>query len=153
MGKRDRHETKEERRARKKAKKEAKRKQEQERKDSAAVTSSAPDRSNRDDAEASFQKKRLEMVVSLYPSALGDVLTNVRESLHSMLLKHSEGVGGILLAFDNVKLAKDKKTGEASHGVILNELPQIHYTVELDALVFCPGVGIKVCIHGYQKSV
>ena len=45
------------------------------------------------------------------------------------------------LGFNNVSFSESKQLG-----MILNELPQIHYTVELDALVFCPKVGSKVSV-------
>lgn len=88
-----------------------------------------------------FHQKRLKMIVSLYPVALSNVLSHVRESLRSLLLKYSDGVGGILLGFDNVKFSEEERRGK-----IMNELPQVHYIVELDALVFCPEVGSKVRI-------
>lgn len=157
MGKKERVETDEERRARKRSKKEAKKVASEAGRDfsgaenevEAACTPSpakaitASDKVKAGTKDSSFERKRLKMVVSLYPVALGDVLSNVRDALNSLLLKYSDGIGGVLLAFDNVKLVADKGAG-SGHGVILNELPHIHYLVELDALVFCPVVGKKL---------
>lgn len=154
MSKKRRNETEEERKERKRAKKEAK-KNKKERKgieslssikgtppvnideSPSPTTSLTP--SKEKTQSTSFRQKRLKMVVSLLPVALSDVLSHVRESVRSLLLKYSDGVGGVLLGFDNVKFSNDD-----SCGVILNELPHIHYNVELDALVFCPEVGSKV---------
>lgn len=148
MSKRRRNETEEERKERKRAKKEAKKRKKQELKD---IEGSSPnkviDRSpstaltpNKEKVQSTaFEQKRLRMIVSLFPVALSNVLSHVRENLRSLLLKHSDGVGGVLLGFDSVTFSKND-----SSGVILDELPHIHYNVELNALVFCPKVGSKV---------
>jgi DNA-directed RNA polymerase subunit E'/Rpb7 len=153
MGKRDHNETKEQRKERKRAKKEAKKAAKQ--KDgsddnthsntdallaSPASRQSAAVSPTASSSSTAFQEKRLKMLVSLYPIALNNVLGSVREALRrSLLLKFSDGVGGVLLGFNNVSFSESKQLG-----MILNELPQIHYTVELDALVFCPKVGSKL---------
>lgn len=153
MGKKCRNETEEERKERKRLKKQAKKKEE--RKSTESLSFNEETHVNIDDHSPSpptsltpseenaqstaFQQKRLKMVVSLFPVALSDIMSHVRESLRSLLLKYSDGVGGVLLGFDSVKFSNDD-----SYGVILNELPHIHYNVELDALVFCPEVGTKV---------
>lgn len=163
MGKRQRNETEEERKERKRAKKAAKRAK-REKEHSAAKrhatpplpSSSAspagtttiraspvsPTRSTHtstDDGQSVFHQKRLKMMVSLYPVALENSLSHVRESLRSLLLKYSDGVKGVLLGFDNVEFSEENGGGR-----VMNELPQIHYSVELDALVFSPEIGSKV---------
>jgi hypothetical protein len=148
MSKKRRNETEEERKERKRAKKEAKKKKKKERESIESLSSNksiddSPSTAltpNKGKAQSTaFRQKRLRMVVSLFPEALSNVLSHVRENLRTMLLKYSDGVGGVLLGFDNVMFSKNDSTG-----VILNELPHIHYTVELDALVFCPEAGSKV---------
>ena len=161
MGKKRRNETEEERKERKRAKKEAKKKKKKKKKKqkehkTIESLSFLKEASNSDHhpppspvtsltpSEAmtqctAFQQKRLKMVVSLFPVALSDIRSHVRESLRSLLLKYSDGIGGVLLGFDKIKFSNDDPCG-----VILNELPHIHYNVELDALVFCPEVGSKV---------
>ena len=97
-------------------------------------------------------KKKLHFVVSLLPSTLGRSHKCIEDSLRLLLLKHSDSVGGILLAFDNVTIICDKNGtnggGKNNNGVgrgwILNELPYIHYNVSCDALVFKPTVGCTV---------
>lgn len=156
MGKRHRDETKEERKERKRAKKEAKMQKGANNENdqtpsnnnvhqqaslspiiqpTGAVSPSTPT------TKSPFQEKRLKMMVSLYPVALSNVLSHVREALRrSLLLKFSDGVGGVLLGFENVTFSEKKRLG-----MILNEFPQVHYTVELDALIFCPEeIGSKV---------
>jgi DNA-directed RNA polymerase subunit E'/Rpb7 len=127
MGKRKEGETKEEKRERKRQKKEAKRR-----------SSEAPIQADesQEDSIPVFFRKSIELNVSLLPSALSDVKKNIEDSLRAFLLKYSEGVKGILLAFDNVELL--------GKGAIFNELPHIHYTVAVDAVVFAPSSGCSL---------
>jgi hypothetical protein len=154
MSKKKRNETEEERKERKRVKKEAKKKKKKEKRKSieSAASVSVPKHPQTPDLDSfpsshdpleltAFHQKRLNLVVSLFPVDLGNVMSHVRESLRSTLLKYSDGIGGVLLGFDNVTLANDENSGM---GVILNEFPYVHYSVELDALVFAPEVGSRV---------
>lgn len=85
-----------------------------------------------------FYKKRIEVSLSLLPSAMGNIMAALEDSIRAMILKYMDNVG-VLLTFENVKII-----GNSGHGVILNELPHIHYKVAFDGLVFCPEVGCKV---------
>jgi hypothetical protein len=89
-----------------------------------------------------FLKKKVELAVSLLPGSLRNCEESVEDSIRQLLLKYSEGLGGILMAYDNVRLKADGK-GEG-RGWILNELPFIHYNATCDALVFSPTVGSEV---------
>jgi hypothetical protein len=155
MGKKHRaDETEEDRKARKRAKKEMKNAKKSrdstESTDSTTniktediTTTAAPIKPHNDAVKKSvnalspFFHKRLSLVVSLYPAALANVTAHVTESIRSMLLKFSDNMGGVLLAFDKVNIVRKQ-------GVILNELPPIHYTVEMDGLVFCPTIGTEL---------
>jgi hypothetical protein len=149
MSKKRRNETEEERKERKRAKKEAKKQkkeQSEKKKEDQALEAGhdvrRPTPSEEPPLEESaFYRKKIELVVSLYPSALGNVLKHLQESLHAFLLKYSNGVGGIILGFDGLAIKSDTKEPT---GRILNELPYIHYTVACNALVFNPTVGSKV---------
>ncbi len=129
MGKRKEGETKEEKRERKRLKKEAKR-----RSSEAPFQADGPE--SHGDSIPVFFRKSIEMNVSLLPSALSDVKMNIEDSLRAFLLKYSEGVKGILLAFDNVEIL--------GKGAIFNELPHIHYRVSMDAVVFAPSSGCSL---------
>lgn len=148
MGKRNRgsteSENEEQRKERKRMKKEAKKQKKKEKHDKAKVITdndlpSQPLSLPTEDPQLSpadstvFFRKRIDMTVSLLPSALGDVRANIEKSLNLFLLKYSDGIKGILLAYNNLQI-----TGK---GKILNELPYIHYDVSVVALVFCPAVG------------
>jgi DNA-directed RNA polymerase subunit E'/Rpb7 len=142
MGKRGRsHETDDERRRRKRHK-EAKKKRKRDHELSKAshadtiLTTTAAQTTS--DGPAAFYKKRLELTVSILPAGLGDVDKSIDENLRLFLCQFSGGIGGVLLAFSNVVVKEDGK------GMILNELPYIHYSVACDALVFCPTVGVKL---------
>jgi hypothetical protein len=90
-----------------------------------------------------FVKKRIQLAISLLPGSLKNTEESIENSLRSMLLKYSNGLGGILMAFENVKIIQDEHS--QGKGFILNELPYIHYTVECTALVFAPVIGSEVC--------
>ena len=99
-------------------------------------------------------KKQLHLVVSLLPSTLGRSYKCIEDSLRLLLLKHSDSVGGILLAFDKVTILSDKNGGKngsqgQGRGWILNELPYIHYNVSCDALVFKPTIGCTVRVVSF----
>jgi DNA-directed RNA polymerase subunit E'/Rpb7 len=92
--------------------------------------------SSRPPSESSpYTRVRLELTISILPAGLKDVTKSAHESVQRLLLKYSSGMKGIPLAFNNMKLLKD------GQGMILNELPHIHYSLVCDALVFAPKVG------------
>jgi hypothetical protein len=97
-----------------------------------------------------FLKKKIDVAVSLLPGSLRNCEASVEDSISQLLLKYSDGLGGILMACDNVKLKSDE-TGQG-RGWILNELPYIHYTASCDALVFRPQVGCEVRSKRKVKS-
>lgn len=132
MGKRKEGETKEEKRERKRLKKEAKRQSQS----SEVITPLRAETSSSHDEVPVFFRRTMELNVSLLPSALANVKANIEDSLRAFLLKYSDGVQGILLAFDNVELL--------GKGTIFNELPHIHYKVSVDAVVFSPSVGCQL---------
>merc|ERR1712232_65282 len=97
---------------------------------------------NKDCAEKdgnSLQFKNLSILLSLDPSAMYDIKRETERAVQSMLLKYSDGLGGILLGYDNLKVDKKKNGGET--GRILNEMPHIHFYVTCRALVFTPTAG------------
>jgi DNA-directed RNA polymerase subunit E'/Rpb7 len=130
-------ESKEDRAERKRLKKEDKKRKKKEEK--LLVKGKEPDSDDDDDdgsKDQAFFQKKIELTVSLLPCSLGDVVKNIEDSLRMFLLKYSDGIQGILLAFDNVKLL--------GKGTILDDFPHIHYDIAFDALVFCPTVGYQL---------
>lgn len=99
-----------------------------------------------------FLQRRLEFIVSLLPSALADVKRGIGGAMRKFLLKYNDGVGGIMLAFDNLSILSDVQTPALDQrqsvaiGEILNEMPYIHYKVLADVLVFNPYHGCN--LHG-----
>lgn len=148
MGKRRQHEeeTAEQRKERKRLKKEKKKgkKEENEHDQSTTQVESKTFRRSEQTHEKSdtFSRKKLELTISLLPAALANVLVHAEDSLRLYLLKYSDGIGGILLGFENLKVLSENKN--AVSGIILNELPHIHYRVSTDALVFNPKPGSKM---------
>ena len=133
MVKRKEGETKEEKRERKRLKKEAKRLSQSSEASPITPMRAAEEANHHDDEFPVFFRRTIELNVSLLPSALSNVKMNIEDSLRAVLLKYSDGVQGILLAFDNVELL--------GKGTIFNELPHIHYKVSVDAVVFSPTSG------------
>lgn len=133
-------ENKKERKERKRLKKEAKKQQQKQRQPEAT--------SRRDDdaiAANVFFRKKLELTVSLLPGALGRVQKSIEDALRLLLLKYSDGLKGILLAFENAQIVSNNNNNDnMSSGQILNDLPHIHYHVTTDALVFCPFIGCEL---------
>ena len=97
---------------------------------------------------AIFLRKKIELLISLLPGSLRNSEKSVEDGIRGMLMKYSEGLGGILMGFENVKLIGDKN--KEAKGWILNELPHIHYNASCDALVFCPTVGCEVSSSPHQ---
>uniref|UniRef100_A0A6V2ITE1 RPA43 OB domain-containing protein n=1 Tax=Ditylum brightwellii TaxID=49249 RepID=A0A6V2ITE1_9STRA len=92
---------------------------------------------------SAFFNKKIQLVVSLLPSALSDVVQSVTKLIsNSMLLRFNDSMDGILLAFDSVKICKTKK--KTVGGYIMNEMPHIHYNVEMNALIFSPKIGMRL---------
>mmetsp|Transcript_32076 Transcript_32076/g.75415 ORF Transcript_32076/g.75415 Transcript_32076/m.75415 type:complete len:271 (-) Transcript_32076:32-844(-) len=97
-----------------------------------------------------FFRKRAKLSISLLPWSLKDCKQSVENSLRKMMLKYSNGLGGILMAYDDVRLEdKDNKTNTTTRtsegkGWILNELPHVHYDVSCNVLVFFPSIGCQL---------
>ena len=83
-----------------------------------------------------FYKKRLLFTVSIPPSGLRDTNKSIEKSLSRMLLRYSHGLGGTMIAFDKIQILDD--------GLIINDLPHIHYSVACDVLVFTPSIGQRL---------
>lgn len=86
-----------------------------------------------------FLKKKIDLSASLLPAALHNCEEAVEDSIRGLLMKYSEGLGGILMGYENVRLNQ----GEGK-GWVLNELPHIHFDASCDALVFCPAIGCEL---------
>lgn len=116
-------------------------------------TSKLSENSQESISSSVFQNTKLELIVSILPSGLNNIAGTIEESVHRYLLKYSGAIKGIPLAFNNVKLTKDGK------GMILNELPHIHYNVACDAIVFAPQKGdslsgvVRESFHSHLSMV
>lgn len=120
-------------------KKEAKRRSQSSQASPITPVKAESESSSHDDHDASFPvffRRTVELNVSLLPSALSDVKKNIEDALRAFLLKYSDGIKGVLLAFDNVELL--------GKGTIFNELPHIHYKVSADVVVFSPSTGCQL---------
>jgi len=98
-----------------------------------------------DEEKPIFFHKRAKLSISLLPWSLRDCKQSVENSIRKMMLKYSNGLGGILMAYSNVRL-QDHEASEDGEGKgwVLNELPHIHYDVSCDVLVFFPSIGCEL---------
>lgn len=147
MGKRDRLDS--DKKAKKRAKKEKVKESENSEKNSSdaappSQNTGTNNKSGGKNKKPIFLKKKIDVELSLLPGSLHNTDDAVQDSLNQLLMKFSDGLGGILLACENVRINKDGK-GQG-RGWILNELPWIHYTASCDALVFRPYVGCEVSV-------
>lgn len=134
-----------ERKARKRRKKEQKRIKKEEKKQRRKISKGIEDASVHKtiaDNDAVFFEKKVHLTISVMPAALKDPPGSVEKSLRKMILQYSDGIGGILLAFENVHIISDNPSFFV--GTILNELPYIHYHIAIDALVFAPRTGCRM---------
>ncbi len=83
-----------------------------------------------------FMQKKASLMISLTPDSLSNTTKHIHLSMQSMLLKYSDGLGGVLISYDDIQLDKSKNDG--SCGRIINEFPHIHYYITCDVLVFNP---------------
>ena len=84
---------------------------------------------------AMFWSKTIELSTAVLPSGLKNLTREIEDGLASLLLKYSSILKGVLISYDNVQILDDRK------GMIINELPHIHYRVLADAVVFAPEPG------------
>lgn len=92
-----------------------------------------------------FFRKRVKLSISLLPWSLKDCKQSVENSIRKMMLKYSSGLGGILMAYDDVQLQDhESSNGSKGKGWVLNELPHVHYDVSCNVLVFFPSIGCEL---------
>jgi hypothetical protein len=126
-------------------------KKERKRKRREASTSSCTERTFRGSDEGpldapawakGFEVQDLRLQVALLPRSLGShssVSSQVSQSVRKgLLFKYHQATGGIAIAFRTIELVRE------GNGWIRHELPHIHFTAEVQALVFCPEVGMEV---------
>jgi DNA-directed RNA polymerase subunit E'/Rpb7 len=143
MGKHNPDETPEERKKRKQAKKDSKKaRKESGRHDKAEThtqespkTSQVPSKS----LSSCFIRKTVQILFSLYPADLGDIRQAIDRSLRQLLLRYVSGMDGVLLAYDGIRIDNQHA------GIILNELPHVHYQIVVDVLIFSPKLEDELC--------
>ena len=108
--------------------------------------------SQKDDLSKSpFQKRTIDCIISLQPSALVDITKALNQSMKNRLLQYFASYGGVLLSFENLNIISKSSDGSTC-GLIWNEMPHMNFIVRVDILIFCPDIGIKVCT-GTQISL
>jgi len=109
-----------------------------------------------------FERKKARLLVSLLPASLRNINKAINGAMQSLLLRYSDGIGGVLLSFDNIQIEDENQphnnhddtlltttttqqrkghcitTGGGRYGRILDEMPHIHYYITSNILVFSP---------------
>ncbi|XP_027395772.1 LOW QUALITY PROTEIN: DNA-directed RNA polymerase I subunit RPA43 [Bos indicus x Bos taurus] len=75
--------------------------------------------------------------IALSPRYLNKKRTGIREQLNAELLRYSESLLGVPIAYDNIKVV-----GEL--GDIYDDQGHIHLNIEADFVIFCPEPGQKL---------
>lgn len=89
-----------------------------------------------------FQERNVRVFISLPPSALSNIANAMNASMQKLLLKYSNGMGGVLISYRDVEI-DDSTPGEAP-GRIMDEMPHLHYYMKCTVLIFNPSVGTVV---------
>lgn len=98
-----------------------------------------------DEDKPIFFRKRAKLSISLLPWSLRDCKQSVESSIRKILLKYSDGLGGVVMAYDDVKLQDHEGDNKSKgKGWVLNELPHVHYDVSCNVLVFSPSLGCEL---------
>ena len=106
-----------------------------------------------------YQVKTILGTVALLPTSLPDVPKCIKSLLQSLLLMYDSNMGGVLLSLeDDIKLLPiDYKAPSSSRGSsnnnrnsgliggrIVDDLPYIHYKFQINGLLFCPSLNMKL---------
>jgi len=104
-----------------------------------------------DDIECPFRLKKVRFLISILPAALNNIDKAINGMMSSLLLRYTYGVGGVLLSFENIQFennvndgSKGKDGGSGYGGIILDEMPHIHYNITSDIVVFSPTIGKRL---------
>ena len=75
--------------------------------------------------------------ICFHPRFLGRLKEGVAEELNSRLMKYSDLLQGVPVCYENFKILQRS-------GSIINELPNIHFDVKVNFIVFKPSIGSKL---------
>ena len=105
-----------------------------------------------------YQVKTILGTVALLPTSLPDVPKCIKSLLQTLLLMYDSNMGGVLLSLeDDIKLLpvdyKAPSRGSSNNnnrnsgligGRIVDDLPYIHYKFQINGLLFCPSLNMKL---------
>ena len=75
--------------------------------------------------------------ICFHPRFLGRLKEGVKEELNSRLMKYSDVLEGVPVSYEGFKVLQRS-------GSILDELPNIHFDVKVNLIVFKPTIGTKL---------
>ena len=79
----------------------------------------------------------MRVTVALPPRRAGDITSGVHEVLNSMVLQYNTDMGGIILAYRNLRILSPKAE-------LLDYLPFLKLDVEVTVSAFCPEKGMRL---------
>jgi len=104
-----------------------------------------------------YQVKTILGTVALLPTSLPDVPKCIKSLLQTLLLMYDSNMGGVLLSLDDdIKLLPIDYKAPSSRGSstnnnsgliggrIVDDLPYIHYKFQINGLLFCPSLNMKL---------
>ncbi|CAM9357401.1 unnamed protein product, partial [Choristocarpus tenellus] len=83
-----------------------------------------------------FEEVELKVCVSLLPSDMGRIYEGIRTNIYKFLMKYNRVVGGVVMAVSDIKFAPGREDG-----LIMDEMPHIHFDIMAKAQVFRPQPG------------
>ena len=107
-----------------------------------------------------YQVKTILGTVALLPTSLPNVPKCIKSLLQTLLLMYDSNMGGVLLSLDDdikllpvdYKAPSSSRGGSSSSnnnsgligGRIVDDLPYIHYKFQINGLLFCPTLNMKL---------
>ena len=86
-----------------------------------------------------FEEVLLSLGVALLPAQISDVYEGLSSNINGLLMRYNPEIEGVVLTLGDIHF----KDGQ-NYGRILNEMPHLHFAIEVKALVFRPQVGMKL---------
>jgi RPA43 OB domain in RNA Pol I len=87
--------------------------------------------------QTGFKRKLVRFRIHAPPSCLDDPVLTVSRALNKLLLQYDERVGGILVAYRNIRL-------EEPSAYILGDQPLLHFGVNVELTLFSPKRGMML---------
>lgn len=94
-----------------------------------------------------MKKKKMKLDIAVAPCFVNSIKKGIVQKLNSFLVRYSEKMEGVLIAYSKLKLAQP-------YGTIVNENPYVHCCFTMEGLVFSPKEGkwIEGVVHEVREN-